>query len=211
MLNKFCTHYASTYSKAGTPTSATSCVHDSPPPCRNGPQHHSLCQLNGTFHSRPSFAQDIALQTYPCPFSHRPSFCAACPTQPAVNQGCGSLTTFDFVIVQPNNVAKVSHPMLPDNVFLCPHFQRLYLCRRRSSRAIRLGCPDHSALLDQWSIVSPMYAESIVTQCPFPLNASRKIFNSVTNFCVVTVSLHFTTECESMEFVADKVALQHAQ
>ena len=31
MPNKFCTHYASTYSKAGTPTLATSGVYDSPP------------------------------------------------------------------------------------------------------------------------------------------------------------------------------------
>ena len=72
--SKFCTHYALTYSKAGTPTSVTSCVYGSSPPCRNGPGHHSLSQSNGTFHSSPSFAQDMALQTYPCPFSHRPSF-----------------------------------------------------------------------------------------------------------------------------------------
>ena len=92
--SKFCTHYASTYFKAGTPTSAISCVYGSSPPCRNGPGHHFLSQSNGTFLSSPSFAQDMALQTYPCPFSHRPSFCAACPTQPPIHQGCGSLTTF---------------------------------------------------------------------------------------------------------------------
>jgi hypothetical protein len=39
---RFCMHYASTHSKAGTPTLATSCVYGSPPPCRNGPRHRFL-------------------------------------------------------------------------------------------------------------------------------------------------------------------------
>ena len=72
--SKFCMHYASTYSKAGTPTLATSCVYGSSPTCRNGPWHHSLCQSNGTLHSSPSFAQDMALQTHPCPFLIDPHF-----------------------------------------------------------------------------------------------------------------------------------------
>ena len=72
-----------------------------------------------------------------------------------------------------------------------------------------LSRPFHSSW-PIWSIVSPMYPESIITQCPFPLNASRKISNSVRFFCVVTVSLRFTTECASIKFVAGKVALWHA-
>ena len=38
-----------------------------------------------------------------------------------------------------------------------------------------------------WPIVSPMYTDSITTQCPFTLNALRKVSNSATSFCLVTL------------------------
>ena len=102
MPSKFCRHYASTYSKAGTPTSATSCVYGSSPPCRNGPRHHSLCQSNETFHSSPSFAQDI-----PVPFPIDPHFAQHAQPNLQYVRDVEVWQRFDFVIVRPNNVAKV--------------------------------------------------------------------------------------------------------
>ena len=102
MPSKFCTHYAPTYSKPGTPTSATSCVYGSSPPCHNGPRHHSLCQSNETFHSSPSFAQDI-----PVPFPIDPHFAQHAQPNLQYVRDVEVWQRFDFVIVRPNNVAKV--------------------------------------------------------------------------------------------------------
>ncbi len=108
--------------------------------------------------------------------------------------------------------------MLPENAFICPHFQLLYVRRRRSSRAIRLGRPDHVNL--------PLLSTNLAHSIPhvrgvhrhtmsFPLECieesiqqCHKILrgDSIIALHAQTLVRH-STLCAGMEFVAGKVTL----
>ena len=75
--------------------------------------------------------------------------------------------------------------MLPENAFVRPHFQLFYLHRRRSSRAIRLGRPDHvnlPLLLTNLTHGIPLVSGVRHHTMSFPLEYIEKKYPTVTHF-----------------------------